>query len=390
MVQIPALRWLGAIAAMWLLLAWAGGAHAQTEGDVYTVSGIPVDVTAADAVSARRQALVEGQRRGLERLLRRLVPSEEHGRLPPVETLPVERYVQNFSIGNEEVSSTRYIAQLTAAYDPEAVRELLQQQRLPFAQSRSAPVLVLPLYEGPDGARLWPEDNPWWQAWAETVDAERLLRLILPLGDLEDMAVVDVAGVRAGALDALLDLAARYGARDVLIATARVVPAEAEGGPPVVRLEARRIGDVERQGQPFTLRGQTAQDLPQLLAEAVERLQNSLDEQWKAANLLRLDQAGLMVVDIPIAALSDWVSISRGLQSLPEVNQIEVATFARDNVRAQIRYIGDEFRLEEALRRLDLVLAREGETWLLLPTGASPELGGPPNARPASSLPDRQ
>ena len=31
-------------------------------------------------------------------------------------------------------------------------------------------------------ARLWPDDNPWWQAWADHMDPEQLLRLVLPLG----------------------------------------------------------------------------------------------------------------------------------------------------------------------------------------------------------------
>ena len=85
---------------------------------------------------------------------------------------------------------------------------------------------------------------------------------------------------------------------------------------------------------------------------------DSLDERWKSANLLRFDQAGLMVVDVPITALSDWVGINRGLESLPEVSQVEIASFARDNVRAQIRYIGDQFRLEQALARLGQVSAQ--------------------------------
>jgi len=116
----------------------------------------------------------------------------------------------------------------------------------------------------------------------------------------------------------------------------------------------------------------------------VRGLQDSLDERWKSANLLRFDQAGLMVVDIPIAALSDWVGINRGLESLPEVSQVEVASFARDQVRAEIRYIGDQFRLEQALARLGLALSREGESWLLLPSGGNPSQGEPPSATSTS------
>jgi hypothetical protein len=292
--------------------------------------------------------------------------------------------VQNFEITNEELSSTRYLAQLTVRYDPEAVRELLESSGLSFAQTRSTPVVVLPLYAGPDGARLWAEDNPWWQAWADNLDPERLLRLVLPLGDLEDMAGLTVEQVQARDSAALAALARRYGSEDVLVVTATPLPpAEAEGAP-AVRLAMERVGGDQQTNTPETLRGRPGQPLEELLAEAVRGLQNSLDERWKRANLLRFDQAGLMVVDVPIAALSDWVGISRGLESLPEVSQVEVATFARDNVRAQIRYIGDQFRLEQALARLGLALSREGESWLLRPIGGNPSQGEPPSATSTS------
>jgi hypothetical protein len=386
MPQIPASAWARLLVVAALVLGAAPAAQAQGAPGVYTVSDIPVDVSASDAVTARRQAVVEGQREGLARLFRRLVPEGEIGRLPPVGSLPLDTFVRNFSVSDEELSGTRYLARLTVAYDQTAVRELMQREGIPFAEVTSEPLLVLPLYEGPDGARLWADDNPWWQAWQETLDQERLLRLVLPLGDLEDMALVDLAQVRAGDLEALSALAARYGSEDVLIVTAGVPPPDTVEVP-LVRLEARRVGQVERVGEPFTLRAAPDQDQEELLAEAVRRLQDSLDERWKEANLLRFDQAGLMVVDIPISELAEWVRINQGLQALPEVSQIDIATFARDLVRAHIRYIGDEVGLEDALLRLGLMLSREGETWQLLPTGGSRGPLGPESARSMPSSP---
>jgi hypothetical protein len=358
---------------------------AQADTEVFQVSGIEVDASAANAVAAREQALAAGQREGLDRLLRRLVPADEHRRLPAVGSLDIDRYVQNFEIADEELSSTRYLAQLTVRYDPEAVRELLQNSSLSFAETRSAPLVVLPLYQGPDGARLWPDDNPWWQAWADNLDPERLLRLVLPLGDLEDMAGLSVEQVEARDPAALDALAARYGSEDLLLVTATPQVTADPAQPPAVRLTMERVGQVEQTNPPETLRARPGQSLEELLAEAVRGVQDSLDERWKQANLLRFDQAGLMVVDIPIAALSDWVGISRGLESLPEVSQVQVAAFARDNVRAQIRYIGDQFRLEQALARLGLALSREGESWLLRPIGVNPSPGEPLSATSTSS-----
>jgi hypothetical protein len=371
-----------------LLVALAASpAPAQDPPEVFTVSGIEVDVTAADAVAARREALEAGQRTGLERLLRRLTPTETYDRLPSVRDLPIERYVQNFAIRNEEVSGTQYIAELTVAYDPEPVRSLLRERGVPLAQTVSAPLVVLPLYEGPQGATLWPDDNPWWQAWGENLDPERLLRLVLPLGDLEDMTKVDVAQARAGDADALRSLASRYGSDDILVMIASVQQEGSAAEVPIVRLEARRMGGVERMNEPWTVRGEPGESLQDVLDDAVRRIQDSLDAQWKSEHFLRFDQARHMVVDIPIGGLSDWVGINRDLKSLPEVSDVDIAAFSQRNVRAEIRYIGDELRLEEAVLRVGLTLSREGEAWLLQPTGANPSAGGLPNARPAQSSP---
>jgi hypothetical protein len=360
-------------------------ALAQSDMAVFQVSGIEVDASAADAVAARQQAVRAGQREGLDRLLRRLVPAEEYQLLPAVGDLNVDRYVQNFEIANEELSATRYLAQLTVRYEPDAVRELLQTSSLSFAQTRSVPIVVLPLYEGPDGVRLWPDDNPWWQAWADNLDPERLLRLVLPLGDLEDMVSLTADQVQARDRGALTSFAERYGSEDALVVSAAPLAAEqvAEGAVGV-QLAMERIGYVEQVNPPEMIRGRPGQTLEELLGEAVRGLQSSLDERWKSANLLRFDQAGLMVVDIPITALSDWVGINRGLESLPEVSQVEIASFARDNVRAQIRYIGDQFRLEQALAQLGLTLSREGESWLLLPIGRNPSQDEPGSATSTS------
>ena len=72
----------------------------QSGASVFTVSDIEVDATASDAVSARTQAVRQGQQAGLDRLLRRLVPAEEQARLPWAANLPIDDYVQSFQIAD--------------------------------------------------------------------------------------------------------------------------------------------------------------------------------------------------------------------------------------------------------------------------------------------------
>jgi hypothetical protein len=363
---------------LWLIALLPGGVAAQ-DASPYTVTDIAVDATAADAVGARAEALAEGQRQGLAELLRRLTPSREHGSLPSLAGVPIDAYVQNFSIEDEQLSATRYMASLTVTYDPAAVKDLLRARGLSFADAGSAPIVVLPLYLAADGsATLWPDDNPWWTAWSETLDPNGLLRLTLPLGDLEDITSLSAEQVAARDRDPILALAGRYGAGDVLIAQASPI---ADGA--AIRLDVERLGALDRVGTPSTVEMRPGQSEAEALELAASRIQESLAEQWKEGNLLSFAESGRMLVDVPIRSLGDWVNARRTLEGMPEVEQVEVFAFSREMVQTEIGYVGDELRLEEALYRQGLMLSREGDTWQLRPAGVNPP--GQANATSASS-----
>ncbi|MGI9417994.1 MAG: DUF2066 domain-containing protein [Geminicoccaceae bacterium] len=377
-------RFVATLFSLALVLFNTGPALAQ-DADLYTVANVPVDATAENAVAARAQAHRQGQRDGLRRLLKRLVPANAHGNLPDASSLRLDSYVQNFQIEGEQLSNTRYLARMTVAFDSERVKELLQAERLPFSEKVSPPVLVLPLFKSADGAKLWPEGNPWWAAFAKSLEAERPLRLILPLGDLEDVGAMTIEQAASGDRLALQRLASRYGAKEGLIATAELLSDPTSGGPASVLLSAERVGSQSRSGQPITLNGTPGEPLASLLENAVGRLQDSLDEQWKSQHILRLDTGGLIFVDIPIDSLADWVKINRDLDNLSVVNQVEITAFAQKLVKAQIYYVGDEAGFERALGGLGLTLSQEEDSWLLLPTAANPRVDPAPNGTSTSS-----
>jgi hypothetical protein len=199
----------------------------------------------------------------------------------------------------------------------------------------------------------------------------------MPLGDLEDVGAVTVDQARNGDQLALKRLASRYGAENAIVVSAEPLTEAGAGGPVAVRLAARRAGGSTRSGRPFDLDGAPGESLDKVLETAVLRIQSSLDEQWKNTHILRLDTGGLIFVDIPIRTLADWVKINRDLENLPEVSQVEIASFAQELVRAQIYYVGDEVGFEQALGGLGLTLSREGESWLLLPTATNPSRNVP-------------
>ena len=375
-----ATRQLGAVVVACLTLLTGLPAAAA----IFTVDRIPVDVTAEDAVTAREQAIVQGQRDGLARLLQRLTAAEDWARLPSVTDLPLDAYVRSFEIGSEEVSATQYIAELTVEYDADAVTSLLSLSDVPYTERRTPPLVVLPLAINNGVPDLWSENEPWYQAWAETLDPESLVHLVLPLGDLEDVLAISAEQASAEDPAALEGLAARYAAGGVLIARARVpsddsaadleVPYEAHDNRPDSTLAVRGV-----------VRAVPPAELADVLSEAVRNIQGRLDEQWKGPNLLRFDQSTTILVEVALSNLPEWVRLNAALGGMPEVKDADVETFARRMVRIRLEYLGDLPQFQAALAGLGLELVQEGETWRLQRAAIQRE-GAPESATPAPSI----
>ncbi|MGH6932462.1 MAG: hypothetical protein ACREEE_08510 [Dongiaceae bacterium] len=119
-VPIGHARWLALAVAIGVSVA-AGAAAARP----YEVSGVNVDVTAADSATARDQAIIEGQRTALQMLVEDLVGAEKAAQVPLPNDDAISAMVQDFEVETERLSSVRYIGVLTFRFDPILVDDLL-------------------------------------------------------------------------------------------------------------------------------------------------------------------------------------------------------------------------------------------------------------------------
>lgn len=353
-----------------LLLALATSLGAAGPGlaqDWWTEVGVPVDVSAENAVAARQKGIEAGQREGLRRLLERLAPPEERSRLPAVEGLPVARYVRSYEIAQEKVAPTRWLATLNVTFDPDAVSALLTGRGLAVLEPRAVPVLlVVPAEEQAGELVLWAREEPWWQAWERVVATERALRLVLPLGDLADLAALTPQRIEAGDRDTLGRLAERYGAADAVLAVLRP-----RGGTAAAGLEVRfRAGGGVLRDDPEPVPVEPGAAEP--LEAAAEQALGRLVEAWRRAGLVRSDRPVDLALSVPLADLAGWVQIRRVLETLPEIREVRTLSIARDRAELVVRYLGDLGRLRDGLARRGLELAQEGGAWQLRAADGQP------------------
>ncbi len=366
--------WRRTALALVALLALVARADAT---DLYRIQGIDIDATSESGVVAREQAIAQGQRDGLTRLMQRLTSPADHGRLPDVADLAIERYVNSFEIAEEKVGPNRYLGVINVSYIAGQVQGLLGSAGIPYLTRRSDPILVVPVTVAGGRAEAWVETSPWRDAWFSATEDATLVVVALPLGDLADIAGAPVESLLAGDPAALELLGVRYGATTVIVATATAADAGLSGP---VSIDLRRADDW---GQPIfqsTVDTGTATDPATALKDAVNEAVLAIEDDWKLRTAARAAKVSTLDVTVPLADLAGWVHIRRDLTALPEVRWVTVDSFTQSRARVTIGHLGDVERLSGAVGRIGLSLAEETEGWLLRPADMS--------AVPLELLPD--
>ncbi len=243
---------LGAAVLLGLLLGAVGGAEAQfapapqlvpqpaptpvspavpsSQGvDAFTVSGITVDVNASDANAAREQAIAEAQRKAWGELHRRMTPGGAAA--PDLSAADLGRLVQAFSIDDERVSATRYIATMTVRFRPDPVRDLLAGSGAArYVEPPTRPLVVLPVTVVDGRPILWEDRTPWRAAWEERQPGASLVPLLVPDGELSDISAIGVNEALAGDPTSITNIAQRHNAGGVVVARAILPSGDAVAG----------------------------------------------------------------------------------------------------------------------------------------------------------------
>jgi hypothetical protein len=346
-----------------LLVADAGAA----EPDVFTVAGVPVDATAANAVAAREAARLEGERRAVRILLERLTLAADQGRLPRVGDQALPNLVRNFEVAGERSSGVRYLAEYTFRFRPDGIRTLLRNAGVPFTETLSKPVVVLPVLHRADGVTvLWDDPNPWRDAWANRKVPDGLVPLAVPLGDVEDVAAIDADRAVAGDPKALAAIAARYDAGDALPAVATLQPT----GELEVALRRVAPGGASAAILATVYKPNPGETPAALMDRAVAAGAVAVAEAWKRDTMLDASQQGTLTAQVPVGDLADWIAVRNRLGGIPAITGADLVSLAKDGASVTLHYLGDPDRLRLALAQHDLALTGIEGSWTLRPQSA--------------------
>lgn len=373
--------------AMSAFVAVAGAAAAQQPDEsVYTISGVSVDETASSASAARDKALAAGHLAAFHRLIDRLVPPEQRVRVPDLKVGDITPMVRSFGIDDEKTSNVRYIGHLTFRFRRDAVRQFLQSRGIGFAETRSKPVLLLPVFDDGPVKRLWDDPNPWFDAWQATPPSDGLVPLKLPAGDLADVQDISAEQAANGETGALKAIGERYGAGTVIVSEAAI--GNGPSGRQAVNITLTYYGGPS-DGQTRIRSVEIGADEP--IDAAVDRaaldIQKQIEESWQRGNQLDFGRLNELVVVVAPGDLREWVEIRQQLRSTAFLKGLQLVAATRARMAVRLSYYGSAEQLRVALAQRDLVLAPGQDSWTLRSSRSAPQPGTAPPAADDNAAP---
>jgi hypothetical protein len=369
---------VAALLGLLLALLAPALAAAQPRGNPFTVRGVAVDETAGSVTQARDQALLVGQRKALNRLFDRLVVAADRPRLPQLPRNEMLRLVEGIQVADEKSSATRYIARLIVTFHKDRVRALLRDNGVRFAETQAKPALILPVLEQGGERLLFDDANPWRDAWlAQPPALDNLLPLVLPLGDLADVATIGPNDAAFGDERRIGQMAERYQVDSVLVALAELGRDYAVDRP-TLDVSLRRYGGVGAKLLVERFELQANETVEAMLARAAATLTAGLEEDWKQETALTFDAEQRLSVQVPFDSFADWLTIRRLLQRNAMIRRVEVLSLRRSDAQIALEHAGLPSQLQVALAQDDLELRQSDGFWLLgrrgrLPGGVSSE-----------------
>ena len=294
------------------------------------VTGIHVDVGAADANRARFAGWRIAQRQGFRALYAKMhkVPINQAPTLPDT---TLDDIVSSINIEREQIGPNRYIADLGILFDRARAAPFLGVEG--GEVQRSVPMLLIPVIVTGGTATAVELRNAWQRAWAQFRTSQSPIDYVRVSGTGVDPLLVNAAQIQRPGRGWWRNLVDLYGAADILVAEVQLQRAY-PGGPAKAQFIARHGPDNEIVGG-FSLTAESGEAVPRVMAEGVQRM-DQLFAQALAAGMLErdpsLDLPPPPVIELPEEPIVTPTNVTNAYQ-VQITGDVNIYNFAMAHLR---------------------------------------------------------
>lgn len=349
-------RTLPALVAI-LCASWALPSAGQTTKSIYSVSGVPIDATAASSTVAKSQALTAGRQVAFQRLVSRVTLPEDiqaKGGIPVIAPDVLERMIASYSVSDEKSSTVRYLARLTVEFDATAVKSWLTSFGATPINSRALPLAVFPFAPNapePDRVAL---STAWRSAGLESELVPLALSSVPAVEN--QFPAYEAAAKAAGAGGAVLASVQTTEANGTLTAMTKVT--KLENG---ARFE---LGSAQA-SVPAPSAAARSTAIQTLMDKSVIAASNLVQLEWKRRAVVRGGQVASVAVTAEYSSLEEWNAIRNALGRSTIIRDIRIEAISKDGALLTIAYTGSEAQLQTDVAQSRLTLQSEDKGLIL-------------------------
>ena len=331
---------------------------------VFGMSNVSIDPRAETAAMARDIGVRTAAEYAFSTVLDRvLLSNEERSRF--MESHDLDDFSDFTHIVNENNLDQRYIATLDFCFDPTRLRQALISAQLSWAELQSPPILVIPVWKGPDGARAWDRDNKWIFGWWDKVATYDGLLSFRKL----DRNLINERQFRGedlvlASVEKLTRAADLVDAEQVMLVIASL---DYDGSNPLITITAQLF---DKKGQMIT---DILFDDHVVLKSAVQKnldlirkkIISQMDTSWHTTNLIDDRTTDSITVLMPIMSIKEWTERLKALDKIAMVQGYDILSLTTQTGRVLIRFAGSRDALKNALAAHRLQLLDNGNDYLI-------------------------
>ena len=315
---------------------------------IFGVAGVRIDQRAENASKARDMGIRNAAERAFAIVLDRLLPTAE-GQAQFMAAHDLDDFSDFTHIVEENNLEQRYIATLDFCFDAARLRQAMIAAGLQWSELQSPPILVVPVWKGPDGARAWYRDNKWLAGWWDAVASyngllslRQLDRNLINERQFRGEDLADANPVKLAAAASLVK------AEQIMVVMAAL---DYDGSKPVITITARLF---DKNGQLLTdiLYGDQM-ILTNLDQDGLDEMRRKIiakmDSSWHMANLIDGAVADYLTVFMPVSSVKDWAKRLTALNEVAVIQSYEILSLDTKGGQVVLRLVGSREALGNAL-----------------------------------------
>ena len=324
----------------------------KSYSDIFKVENTILKTDYSKEKYSRNEAIIEAINSSFDTFAKRVLVEDEYWKIKNIDFNNINESIVKFNILAEEKNKKNFIFKTSITFHKKKIQNLLNSRNIIYTDTVSSPVLVIPILKYNNTIKLW-EDNFFLSNWNLDEDKTKLVKYLIPTGDLEDQKNIDLNSFDINYYDSSYFLK-KYGLKNSLILFINFDKS----------LDNIQYKLTLNKTNYYKVFSHTISDLH--LSKLINTIKIETEKIWKKKNTIFSSLVTSLEFTTDIQNIRQLNIIRSKLQKLNNIKQIKDIEVSSKAYRGKIYYSGTINDLNKNLEEINFILKENFNSWRLL------------------------